>query len=135
MLRRRAKRVPFLTGEWCEMFVHEADDTPGWPGATATIDIVADHQGERAGFTIRLVDGDVTDVTAGMSESPDLRVEFEGTDLQKYLRGDVDPVHRSYWVGDLRLIGDQSVVEAVAPLVDSDGFRALLRRVHDATDW
>jgi hypothetical protein len=132
---RGPKQVPFLTDEWCAMFEREGEDVPGWPGATATIVIVADHQGDRAGFTIRLLDGVVTGVEASTTADADLRVEFTGTDLQKYLRGDVDPVHRSYWVGNLRLIGDQAVVESVAPLVDSDEFRALFRRVHDATDW
>jgi hypothetical protein len=129
--------VRFLTEEWRELFLREAADLPGLPDATGAFEVLVSRAGGTTGaFVMALVDGHVSDVTLGSPATPaDVRVELSEADVIRLFEGNVDPVYQSYWSGRLRATGDMEKTLAIAPLLDTDAFRALLRRVLDATEF
>ena len=130
-------KVLFLSEDWRAMFEREAAGVPGLAGATGSFEVAVDRDGAESGsFAIVLVDGVVQRVSLGASSTPaDVRVEMPQEDVAALLRGDTDPVYKAYWVGRLRATGNMAVTAAIAPLLDTDGFRALLQRVHDLTTF
>jgi len=129
--------VPFLSDAWRQLFLEEAAGLPGLAGASGTLEFVVSRQNGTSGvFTLRLSDGRVDAVSLGSpGVRPDLRVEMTQDDVITMFAGDTDNLYKAYWVGRMRATGDMMTTAAVAPLLDSGGFRGLLRRMLDRTDF
>ncbi len=132
-----ALTVAFLSEEWRQLFLTEAAELPGLPGATGAFEVSVSRPDGTAGvFVMRLVDGRLADITLGSPPSPaDVRVEMSEADVVRLFTGDVGPVYKAYWTGRLRATGDMDTTMAIAPLLDTEAFRAVLRRMSDLTEF
>ena len=135
--RRRTRKVPFLTAEWCDMYRAAVTGVPGVEGATATMETaVRRSDGELRSWTVKLADGVVEAVVYGSEPEPDVRTEFAvQEDYASFIRGDTRPVYDAYWKGTITVTGDLDATAAVARLMDTPDWKAQLRRVHDQTDF
>jgi hypothetical protein len=127
--------VPWLTPEWCDLVEEEARALPSVPGATAMMEIVVVHDsGITTTYTTLYRDGGLA-VRLGAPVEPDLRVEYEEADYRAFLRGEMQDIAKALFEGRFRLTGDLEKGVAITPVLDSEVYRRVLRRIHDRTSF
>jgi predicted lipid carrier protein YhbT len=90
--------------------------------------VVVHDAGITSTFTTLYKDGGLT-VRLGAPVEPDLRVEYEEADYRALLRGEMQDIAKALFQGRFRLTGDLEKGVAITPVLDSEVYRRVLRRI------
>ena len=126
----------FLTDEWFTLLRDTAASWPARPGVSAAVQcVVAAAPAGKTQFVVRVVDGRITEIIMGKSETIDCTLQCSYTLACALARGEVDR-DVAYMRGDLKIDGDYAAyVLRLHPLFESDEFVSARQALRDVTEF
>lgn len=125
----------FLASEWLELQREAAQDLPGEPGLSTTIQhVVTGAPSGNVTYVTKVVDGRVVEATEGKAAEADLTFTMSYDGAQRVARGEL-LTDVAFMQGGLKAEGDMAKLVPLLERMHRPDYRDYVARVADQTEF